>query len=469
MKTTSVGIIGLGVMGINFARNMARNGVRVVAYNRELSKVEALQKSPEGKNVEPAGDIVELVKKLPRPRSVIILVTAGAAVDSVLDTLLPHLEEGDIVADLGNSHFKDTKRRAEKTATKGVHFLGVGISGGEEGALNGPSLMPGGNKDAWAIMAPMFDSVAAKVDKPCHTYIGTEGAGHFVKMVHNGIEYGDMELIAESYNVMRSVLGKKPADFAEIFSKWNTGPLSSFLIEITGRIFREKESDGGYLVDKILDKAEQKGTGRWTIEAAMELGVAVPTITASVDARIMSGELALRKKLSAEGISSEGKAKGVVSGASITVEEVHDALYAAKIISYAQGLSLINKASETWNWGVNLSSLATIWKGGCIIRAKLLGVLEEILKDKSNHASILADKKIQTELKSGVPALRKIVALAATAGMPMPGFASALYYLDSISAASLPMNLVQAQRDLFGAHTFERTDKPGKFHQEWGK
>jgi 6-phosphogluconate dehydrogenase len=464
MKTTSVGIIGLGVMGINFARNMARNGVRVVAYNREAMKVVELQNSPEGKNVEPAGDIVELVKKLPRPRSIIILVTAGAAVDSVLETLLPHLESGDIVADLGNSHFRDTKRRAEKTATKGVHFLGVGISGGEEGALNGPSLMPGGNKDAWAIMAPMFDAVAAKVDKPCHTYIGTEGAGHFVKMVHNGIEYGDMELIAESYNVMRTVLGKKPAELAEIFSKWNSGPLSSFLIEITGRIFRQKESDGGYLVDKILDKAEQKGTGRWTIEAAMELGVAVPTITASVDARIMSGELSLRKRLSAEEVTK------VSAGAtSISVEEVHDALYAAKIISYAQGLSLINKASETWSWGVNLSSLATIWKGGCIIRAKLLGVLEEILKDKNNHSSILADKKIQTELKSGVPALRKIVALAATAGIPMPGFASALYYLDSISAASLPMNLVQAQRDLFGAHTFERIDKPGKFHQEWGK
>jgi 6-phosphogluconate dehydrogenase len=405
-----------------------------------------------------------LVKKLPRPRSIIILVTAGAAVDSVLETLLPHLESGDIVADLGNSHFRDTKRRAEKTATKGVHFLGVGISGGEEGALNGPSLMPGGNKDAWAIMAPMFDAVAAKVDKPCHTYIGTEGAGHFVKMVHNGIEYGDMELIAESYNVMRTILGKKPAELEEIFSKWNSGPLSSFLIEITGRIFRQKESDGGYLVDKILDKAEQKGTGRWTIEAAMELGVAVPTITASVDARIMSGELSLRKRLSAEEVTK------VSAGAtSISVEEVHDALYAAKIISYAQGLSLINKASETWSWGVNLSSLATIWKGGCIIRAKLLGVLEEILKDKNNHSSILADKKIQTELKSGVPALRKIVALAATAGIPMPGFASALYYLDSISAASLPMNLVQAQRDLFGAHTFERIDKPGKFHQEWGK
>jgi 6-phosphogluconate dehydrogenase len=464
MKTSSVGIIGLGVMGINFARNMARNGVRVVAYNREQSKVKDLQNSPEGKTVEAASDIVELVNKLPRPRSVIILVTAGAAVDSVLDTLLPHLESGDIVADLGNSHFKDTKRRAEKTATKGVNFLGVGISGGEEGALNGPSLMPGGNKDAWAIMAPMFDSVAAKVDKPCHTYIGTEGAGHFVKMVHNGIEYGDMELIAESYNVMRTVLAKKPAELAEIFSKWNTGPLSSFLIEITGRIFREKESDGGFLVDKILDKAEQKGTGRWTIEAAMELGVAVPTITASVDARIMSGELTLRKKLSAEGIT-----KVSLGGASISIEDVHDALYAAKIISYAQGLSLINKASETWNWGVNLSSLATIWKGGCIIRAKLLGVLEEILKDKNNHASILADKKIQAELKSGIPALRKIVALAATAGIPMPGFASALYYLDSVSAASLPMNLVQAQRDLFGAHTFERTDKPGKFHQEWGK
>ncbi len=464
MKTSSVGIIGLGVMGINFARNMARNGYKVVAYNREPTKVGELQSFPEGKNVEGAGDIVELVKKLPRPRSIIILVTAGAAVDSVLDTLLPHLESGDILADLGNSHFRDTKRRAEKTATKGVNFIGVGISGGEEGALNGPSLMPGGNKDAWAIMAPMFDAVAAKVDKPCHTYIGTEGAGHFVKMVHNGIEYGDMELIAESYNVMRTVLAKKPADLAEIFSKWNTGPLSSFLIEITGRIFREKESDGGFLVDKILDKAEQKGTGRWTIEAAMELGVAVPTITASVDARIMSGELTLRKKLSAEGATNVS-----VSGDSISVEDVHNALYAAKIISYAQGLSLINKASETWNWGVNLSSLATIWKGGCIIRAKLLGVLEEILKDKNNHASILADKKIQAELQSGIPALRKIVALAATAGIPMPGFASALYYLDSVSAASLPMNLVQAQRDLFGAHTFERTDKPGKFHQEWGK
>jgi len=462
MKISSVGIIGLGVMGANFARNMSRNGFKIIAFNRDPEKISKLQSTPEGKNIEAAGDIIDLVKKLPRPRAVVVLVTAGAAVDAVLEDLLVHLEPGDVVADLGNSHFKDTKRRSERSAQKGVHFLGVGISGGEEGALYGPSLMPGGDKTAWSLMAPIFDAVAAKVSSPCHTYIGTEGSGHFVKMVHNGIEYADMELIAESYNVMRTLMGKKPAELSQIFAEWNKGPLSSFLIEITSRIFKEKEADGGYLVDRILDKAEQKGTGRWTIEAALELGAAVPTITASVDARIMSGELALRKKL-ANGF------KPAASALNISIEDVHNSLYAAKVVAYAQGLSLINRASETWNWGVTLSSLASIWKGGCIIRAKLLGLLESVLKDKDNHASILADKNIQAEIREGVPALRKIVSLAAHSGIPMPGFSSALYYLDTVSSSSLPMNLVQAQRDLFGAHTFERTDKPGKFHQEWGK
>lgn len=460
MSNKSVGLIGLGVMGASLALNLSRNGYSVLTADRKPERAMKLKEHPDASNIVLLSDYKEIISKLPRPRSIILLVTAGAPVDELISELLPHLEKGDIIADLGNSYYKDTRTRAHLTAQKGVHFLGVGISGGQEGALKGPSIMPGGPKEGWEILAPIFDKIAAKVEKPCHAYIGPEGAGHFVKMVHNGIEYADMELIAEAYSILNSVLHKKTPEMGEIFTKWNDGVLSSYLIEITGKILSTKEDGGGYLVEKILDKAEQKGTGRWTIESALELASSVPTITASVDARIMSGELDLRGKL------SSSFAKAPPTGV-LTIQDVHDALYAAKILAYAQGFSLISKASLTWNWSINLSSLATIWRGGCIIRAKLLEVLESTLKDPKIAQSFLLDPFIASQLNSRVPALRNVVSLASKSGIPIPGFSSALNYLDTISTKSLPMNLVQAQRDFFGAHTFERTDKPGKFHHEW--
>lgn len=460
MSDGSVGLIGLGVMGASLALNLSRNNYSVLTADRKPERAIKLKEQKDSSNIVLLSSYKEIVSKLQRPRSIILLVTAGAPVDELIAELLPLLEEGDVIADLGNSYYKDTRTRAHLTAQKGVHFLGVGISGGQEGALKGPSIMPGGSKDGWEILAPIFDKIAAKVEKPCHAYIGPEGAGHFVKMVHNGIEYADMELIAEAYSILNSVLHKKTPEMGEIFTKWNSGVLSSYLIEITGKILGTKDDGGGYLVEKILDKAEQKGTGRWTIESALELASSVPTITASVDARIMSGELNLRGKLSSL------YTKTATSG-DITIQDVHDALYAAKILAYAQGFSLISKASLTWNWQINLASLATIWRGGCIIRAKLLEVLEKILANHDNAASFLSDSFITSELKPRISALRKIVSLASQSGIPIPGFSSALNYLDTISTKSLPMNLVQAQRDFFGAHTFERTDKPGKFHHEW--
>jgi 6-phosphogluconate dehydrogenase len=420
---------------------------------------------------KPAGFVAsytmeDFVKSMKAPRQIFIMVKAGAGTDAVIDQLAPLLDKGDIVIDGGNAYFKDTVRRENKLQAMGLNFLGIGISGGEEGALKGPSLMPGGPRDAWTIVAPLLEKIAAQVDGPCTNYVGPDGAGHFVKMVHNGIEYGDMQLIAEAYDILRNVVGCKPEELASIFSTWNKGVLSSYLIEITAKIFAKKDPEGaGALVDKILDKAGQKGTGTWTAQIALDLGISIPTISSAVDARTLSSMKDERVKASKEfkGPSVEdftGNREEFISA-------VHDALYASKIMSYAQGMNLIAAASKQWNWDLKLHEIAAMWKGGCIIRAKFLDEIRRAFASTPALSNLLLDSFMKGEVTRCVPNLRKVVGTAVSRGVPVLGFAASLGYFDSYRTASLPQNLTQAQRDFFGAHTYERTDTSGAFHTEW--
>jgi 6-phosphogluconate dehydrogenase len=471
MAKPHVGMVGLAVMGSNLARNIESRGFPVAVYNRSGDVTKEFMSKFGTRDGQSTGFVAsysmeEFVKSMEAPRQIFIMIKAGPPVDAIIDQLVPLLDKGDIIIDGGNAYFKDTIRREEHLTGLGLNFLGIGISGGEEGALKGPSLMPGGPKDAWEIVAPLLEKIAAQVDGPCTNYVGPNGAGHFVKMVHNGIEYGDMQLIAEAYDVLRNVVGSKPEELSSIFNTWNQGVLSSYLIEITAKIFSKKDAEGaGFLVDKILDKAGQKGTGTWTAQVALDLGVAIPTISAAVDARILSSMK-----------DERGHAAKVFSGPTVEdftgdrqelVEAVHDALYCSKIMSYAQGMALISAASRQWNWDLKLHEIAAMWKGGCIIRARFLDEIRRAFASQPGLTNLLIDEYMKKEVARCVPNLRKVVALAAERGVPVVGFAASLAYFDSFRTQSLPQNLTQAQRDFFGAHTYERTDKAGSFHTEW--
>lgn len=466
MSKADVGMIGLAVMGANLARNLERNGFTCAVFNRSGEVTDRFMAEQAGKRFIASASLTDFVASIERPRRIFIMIKAGSAVDAIIETILPLLSPEDILIDGGNAYFRDTMRRVERCKQAGIQFLGVGISGGEEGALNGASIMPGGTKEAWEQVRPLFEKIAAYAEGPCTTYIGPDGAGHFVKTVHNGIEYADMQLIAEAYDILRTIGNRPPAELAAIFKRWNTGVLQSFLIEITGDIFDQVDPEtGGYLVDSILDKAGQKGTGKWTAESALDLGVAIPTISAAVDARAMSA-------IKEERVEASEQLVSAALHRSVVPEQLdaltHDALYCAKIIAYAQGMALLARASAEWNWSLRLGEVAAIWKGGCIIRARFLEEIRRAYADNPVLRNLLLAPAIRQEVSSRLGALRELVALAAQVGVPTPGFCAALAYYDQYRTASLPLNLTQAQRDYFGAHTYERTDKPGSFHTEWG-
>ncbi|MEM7082484.1 MAG: NADP-dependent phosphogluconate dehydrogenase [Pseudomonadota bacterium] len=459
----SLGVIGTGVMGRSLALNFLDNGVTVAAWNLERDKLDEAVKESGGR-IQAADSLAALVSTLEKPRRLLMMITAGRPVDLVMDQLAPLLDEGDIVIDGGNSAFVDTQRREKDWAERNLHFVGMGVSGGEEGARHGPSLMPGGSKHAYSHLAAMLESIAAVSESgPCVTHCGPDGAGHFVKTVHNGIEYADMQAIAETYDVLHRIGGFDNAQLAQTFEAWNDGPLESFLVELTAEIFARKDDDG-YLVDRVLDKAEQKGTGRWTATTALELSVAVPSIIAAVNARFISSVKALRQH-----VETEFEPPAIPSVPDQFSNTMHDALYAAKVLTYAQGMRLIMRASETYSWSVNLREVARIWKAGCIIRARLLDTIMAAYEKDPSLPNLMLDDAITTTLKTTVPALRQVVALAAAAGVPVPVMNASLAYFDSLRTSRLPQNLTQAQRDAFGAHGYQTIDDPdgAPKHSDW--
>ncbi|MUL37541.1 NADP-dependent phosphogluconate dehydrogenase [Gloeocapsopsis dulcis] len=470
MTQQSFGVIGLAVMGENLALNVERNGFPIAVYNRTPEKTDAFMHTrAQGKNAKAAYSLEEFVNLLERPRKILIMVKAGAPVDAVIDQLKPFLNEGDIIIDGGNSLYDDTARRTRALEPAGFRFIGMGVSGGEEGALNGPSLMPGGTKSSYEYLEPILTKIAAQVeDGPCVTYVGPGGAGHYVKMVHNGIEYGDMQLIAEAYDLLRSTLNLDHNRLHEIFTKWNTTEeLNSFLIEITADIFRYIDPDTNQpLVDMILDAAGQKGTGRWTVQSALELGIAIPTITAAVNARVMSSFKQERVAASQVLTGPTGKYEG---DAEAFINMIRDALYCSKICSYAQGMAQLAAASKVYSYNLNLSEMARIWKGGCIIRAGFLGKIQHAYQEDPNLLNLLLAPEFKQTILDRQNAWREVVAAAAKLGIPVPAFSASLDYFDSYRRDRLPQNLTQAQRDYFGAHTYERLDKEGFFHTEWTK
>ncbi|MCB9877145.1 MAG: NADP-dependent phosphogluconate dehydrogenase [Planctomycetes bacterium] len=469
--TSQICVAGLAVMGQNLALNIARNGFPVTVYNRSPDKTEAtLARCGPNERMFGAKTPAEACASLVRPRKVLLLVKAGAPVDATIESFLPHLQSGDMIIDAGNSHPDDTERRSVELAAKGFRFVGMGVSGGEEGALNGPSLMPGGERSAYDELAPILKKIAAQVDDgPCVTHVGKGAAGHFVKMVHNGIEYGDMQLIAECYDLLHNVLGLSHDEMAAAFTSWNEGFLESFLIEITARILRAKDPETQKpMVDVIVDSAGQKGTGRWTSEIALRYGTPAPTMQAAVEARYLS---AMKKQRTAASQKLAGPATtGAPTGDRATwVEAVRDALYCSKICSYAQGLDLLATADADKKWGLDLGEVARIWKGGCIIRARFLKSIQAAFHKQKQLPNLLLDPELGGFLQQRQGSWRKVVGLAAERGVPTLAMGASLSYFDSFRRASLPQNLTQAQRDLFGAHTFERVDKPAGqfFHHEW--
>jgi 6-phosphogluconate dehydrogenase len=467
MSTYDVAMIGLGVMGANLLRNLERNGAAGVGYDVNPAQMEKFFSGPgKDKNLVPARDWRDVAAKLKPPRRVFILVPAGKPVDSVLGELVKVLEPGDVIVECGNSQYQDTARREAEMSARGLRFTGMGISGGEEGALNGPSLMPGGPREGYDRLAPLLTKIAAQVeDGPCVTYTGPGGSGHYVKMVHNGIEYGDMQLIAEAYDLLRRLGGLSNDELADVFAEWNRGELNSFLIEITARIFRQKDDSGIRLVDAIKDSASMKGTGKWTVQDAMERGVAIPTITAAVDARLLSNIYEERQRAAKVLPSPPAPPLGMDKAAFISA--VRAALYCAKTCSYAQGMALLRRASEEFGWNLPFGEIARIWKGGCIIRARFLKSIQEAYAREPGLPNLLLDPFFKEALAARQEAWRTVVALGARAGVPLPAMSASLAYYDAYRAARLPANLVQAQRDLFGAHTYERLDKPGTFHTQW--
>ncbi|ARV43592.1 phosphogluconate dehydrogenase (NADP(+)-dependent, decarboxylating) [Bacillus subtilis] len=469
MSKQQIGVIGLAVMGKNLALNIESRGFSVSVYNRSSSKTEEFLQEAKGKNVVGTYSIEEFVQSLETPRKILLMVKAGTATDATIQSLLPHLEKDDILIDGGNTYYKDTQRRNKELAESGIHFIGTGVSGGEEGALKGPSIMPGGQKEAHELVKPILEAISAKVDgEPCTTYIGPDGAGHYVKMVHNGIEYGDMQLISESYFILKQVLGLSANELHEVFAEWNKGELDSYLIEITADIFTKKDEETGKpLVDVILDKAGQKGTGKWTSQSALDLGVPLPIITESVFARFISAMKEERVK--ASGILSGPEVKPVTENKEELIEAVRKALFMSKICSYAQGFAQMKAASEEYNWDLKYGEIAMIFRGGCIIRAAFLQKIKEAYDREPELDNLLLDSYFKNIVESYQGALRQVISLAVAQGVPVPSFSSALAYYDSYRTAVLPANLIQAQRDYFGAHTYERTDKEGIFHTEWMK
>ncbi|HIK09321.1 MAG TPA: NADP-dependent phosphogluconate dehydrogenase [Oscillatoriaceae cyanobacterium M33_DOE_052] len=470
MTKQKFGVIGLAVMGENLALNVERNGFPVAVYNRTSSVTDGfMAKRAQGKNVKPTYSLEEFVASLERPRRILIMVKAGKPVDGVIDQLKPLLEPGDMIIDGGNSLYEDTDRRVADLEATGLRYIGMGVSGGEEGALNGPSLMPGGTKEAYEEIEAIVTKIAAQVDDgPCVTYIGPKGAGHYVKMVHNGIEYGDMQLIAEAYDLLKNALGLDHQQLHEVFAEWNTtDELNSFLIEITADIFKQIDPDTGMpLVELILDAAGQKGTGRWTAVTALELGVPIPTIIAALTGRIISSYKPERVAASKELTGPTGKYEGDVKE---FITKVRDALYCSKICSYAQGMALLSKASQEFNYNLDLSEIARIWKGGCIIRAGFLNKIKRAFKDNPTLPNLLLAPEFKQTILDRQQAWRDVLVVSNTLGIPVPAFSASLDYFDSYRRASLPQNLTQAQRDYFGAHTYQRVDKEGAFHTEWGK
>jgi 6-phosphogluconate dehydrogenase len=468
MSQQNFGVIGLAVMGENLALNVESKGFSVAVYNRSADKTDAFMATrAQGKNVKAAHSLEGFVGLLERPRKILIMVKAGEPVDKVIEQLKPLLEAGDVIIDGGNSLFGDTKRRTLDLEDKGFTYIGMGVSGGEEGALYGPSLMPGGSEAAYKYLEPIFTKIAAQVDDgPCVTYIGPQGAGHYVKMVHNGIEYGDMQLIAEAYDLLRKVLGLNPQELHQVFAEWNkTDELNSFLIEITADIFNYIDPDTNQpLVDLILDAAGQKGTGRWTVQTALELGVCIPTIIAAVNARIMSSYKTERVAASQVLTGPTGAFKG---DRQTFINQIRDALYCSKICSYAQGMALLKTASAEYNYNLNLSEISRIWKGGCIIRAGFLNKIKNAFQENPLLPNLLLAPEFKQTILDRQSAWREVIATAAQMGIPTPAFGASLDYFDSYRSQNLPQNLTQAQRDYFGAHTYERTDKPGVFHADW--
>ncbi len=463
-----IGVTGLAVMGRNLARNLARHGHAVAVHNRNPERTNELvtEFGHEGEFV-PAYSHQEFVDALERPRKLIIMVKAGAPTDAVIDEFAPLLDEGDMIIDAGNAHFADTRRRESALAARGLHFVGTGVSGGEEGALHGPSIMPGGSAESYRALEPFLADIAAKVDgTACTTHIGPDGAGHFVKMVHNGIEYADMQLIAESFDLLRHALAKQPSEIADTFRRWNAGRLNSYLIEITAEVLGHVDARTGKpFVDIVLDQAEQKGTGRWTVQGALELGVPVSGIAEAVFARSLSGHADLRD--AAQGLPGPTGDGELGVDAEQFIAEVEHALYASKIVAYAQGFNQIQAGSAEYGWNVDLGAVATIWRGGCIIRAEFLDRIRAAYAADPNLPTLLTDADFRQALDDAQASWRRVVATAARLGIPTPGFATALAYYDSLRAKRLPAALVQGQRDYFGAHTYRRTDADGVFHTEW--
>jgi 6-phosphogluconate dehydrogenase len=468
-KLSDIGLVGLAVMGENLVLNMESKGFQVTVFNRSVQKVnDFLSGRAKGKNINGAHTIEELVASLKRPRKIMLMIKAGSAVDEMIETLIPHLEKGDIIIDGGNTHFPDTNRRTAYVESKGLLYIGTGVSGGEEGALKGPSIMPGGSVAAWPSVKPIFQAIAAKVDdgSPCCEWVGENGAGHFVKMVHNGIEYGDMQLITEAYQIMRDLLHMSADEMHAIFREWNKGDLDSYLIEITRDILAYKDADGKPLVDKILDTAGQKGTGKWTAVAALDLGIPLTLIGEAVFSRCLSAIKEERVKASQLLHGPKPEFKGDKKE---FIDNLKEALYASKIVSYAQGYALMRAAAEEYGWKLNYGGIALMWRGGCIIRSVFLGKIKEAFENNHDITNLLLDPFFREKVEKAQKGWRNVVSQAALNGIPAPAFAAALSYFDGYRCEKLPANLLQAQRDYFGAHTYERTDKPrGEFfHTNW--
>jgi 6-phosphogluconate dehydrogenase len=463
-----IGVTGLAVMGRNLARNLARNGHAVALHNRSPERTRALvrEHADEGTFV-PSETMADFVASLRRPRAVIIMVKAGAATDAVIDELVPLLEEGDIVVDCGNSQYTDTRRREAALRDHGLHFVGCGVSGGEEGALNGPSIMPGGSAESYERLGPMFESIAAQVDgTPCCTHVGPDGAGHFVKMVHNGIEYADMQLIAEAYDILRTGLGEGPGQISEIFRAWNEGDLDSFLIKITADVLEHVDArTGAPFIDIVADQAEQKGTGRWTVQNALDLGIPITGIAEATFARSLSGHVDQRVAARDAFGGKAGQPAGIDREA--FVEQVRRALYASKVVAYAQGFDHIAAGSAEYDWDIDRGAMATIWRGGCIIRARFLDRIRAAYDENPGLPSLLVAPYFADAIRDGVDSWRQVVAQAAMSGIATPAFSSSLAYYDALRRDRLPAALIQGLRDNFGAHTYRRVDAEGAFHTEW--
>lgn len=475
-----IGVTGLAVMGANLARNLARNGYTVALHNRTVARTDALinSYSSEGTFVR-TESLAQLVESLERPRRVLIMVKAGAPVDAVIDELVPLLEDGDIIIDAGNSFYEETRRREEKLRAEGLHFVGVGVSGGEEGALHGPSIMPGGSAESYRTLGPMLEKIAARYhDEPCCAWVGPDGAGHYVKMVHNGIEYADMQVIGEAYDLMRSLAGLEPSQQAQVFREWNTTDLASYLIEISSEVLeQEDELTGRPLVDVIVDAAGQKGTGRWTAISGLEVGSPVTTIAESVFARSISSQQSLRaqtQEVFTAGIEGTVPAEDLYGSGEARqdfVEDVRKALYASKLVSYAQGFDMLTAAGSEYGWDLEMGTIASLWRAGCIIRADLLDTIMKAYEAPAGQrpANLLLAEEFTEAIHECLPAWRRVVAAAATYGVPAPVFSSSLAYYDSLRAPRLPASLTQGLRDYFGAHTYQRVDKPGTYHTRWSE